>query len=174
MRRTRLITRIALFSALVYLLSWATAWLPNVNFVFFIVFTSGLVWGAVPGALVGLVGMGLWTSFNPYGPAMLPIMIAQCLGAGCSGVVGELFARTGWQDVSRISLSIRLSLAAIFCTTLYFVPVNIMDAWLFQPFWPRFVSGMIWSVWSLASNIAIFILLFGAARRLYSREGAVI
>ncbi|MFH1686061.1 MAG: hypothetical protein ABIE70_00900 [bacterium] len=171
MRRSRLITRIALFSALVYLLSWATAFMPNVNLVFFIVFTSGLVWGALPGVLVGLVGMGLWTAFNPYGPAMLPIMVAQCLGAGCSGPVGALFDRTGWRDASRLGLGIRLASAALACTAVFYLPVNLIDAWLFQPFWPRFVVSMVWSGWALASNVFIFILLFGAARRLYSSEG---
>ena len=81
MRRHLLVARIALFSALVYVLSWGTSYLPNVNFIFFIVFSAGFLWGAVPGILVGLIGMGLWTAFNPYGPAPAPIMMAQVIGA---------------------------------------------------------------------------------------------
>jgi uncharacterized membrane protein len=88
MIRLRLITRIALFSALIYVLSWGTSYFPNLNFIFFIVFVAGFLWGVVPGMLVGLIGMGLWTAFNPYGMAVPPIMLAQMLGASAGGVVG--------------------------------------------------------------------------------------
>ena len=69
----RLISRIALFAALFYVLSWGTAFLPNVNLGFLVAFTAGLLWGAVPGMLVGAVGMGIFTMFNPYGPATVPV-----------------------------------------------------------------------------------------------------
>ena len=37
----RLIARIALFSALIYVLSWGTSFLPSVNLAFFIAFAAG-------------------------------------------------------------------------------------------------------------------------------------
>jgi uncharacterized membrane protein len=97
MIRLRLITRIALFSALIYVLSWGTSYFPNLNFIFFIVFVAGFLWGVVPGMLVGLIGMGLWTAFNPYGMAVPPIMLAQMLGASAGGVVGAWLRCTDWQ-----------------------------------------------------------------------------
>ena len=84
------ITRIALFSALIYVLSWGTFYLPNVSLVFFIVFIAGYMWGLGSGILIGAIGMGLWTFFNPYGPAQIPIMAAQIVGAAFSGVVGTI------------------------------------------------------------------------------------
>ena len=85
----RLFTRIALFSALVYVFSWATSYLPNVSFAFFIVFTTGFLWGKLPGMLVGIIGMGLTTVFNPFGPAHPYMMIAQVLGMTVSGIAGD-------------------------------------------------------------------------------------
>jgi hypothetical protein len=58
------------------------------------------------------------------------------------------------------------------CTILYFVPVSAVDAWLFQPFWPRFVTGLAWAVTSLVSNAFIFPLLFPVTLQLYRRECA--
>lgn len=168
--RLRMIARVGLFSALVYVLSWATAYLPNVNFIFFIVFVSGYLWGAWPGFLVGFIGMGLWTGFNPFGPAALPIMAVQMIGAGLSGVLGRSF-RLFFKDVSMTKLQLgALVLAAILCTLIFYAPVIIVDAWLFQPFWPRLISGLPWVAISVGSNILIFPLLFGRIVKLYSHR----
>lgn len=172
MRRHLLVARIALFSALVYVLSWGTSYLPNVNFIFFIVFSAGFLWGAVPGSLVGLIGMGLWTVFNPYGPAPAPIMMAQVIGAAGSGLVGAVFRRSNWQRGQAPALAGRLILSAFLCTVIFYLPVNMVDALLFQPFWPRFVGGALWAAISLGFNVLIFPLLFQATKRLYVRESA--
>jgi len=169
-RRPLLVARIALFSALIYVLSWGTAYLPNVNFIFFIVFSAGFLWGIFPGILIGFIGMGLWTMFNPYGPAAAPIMIAQVFGAAGSGVVGAIFRISNWRRCNRWALVFRLMIAAFFCTVIFYLPVNTVDALVFQPFWPRFFGGAIWAVVSLGFNLIIFPLFFTAIRYLYLRE----
>lgn len=169
-KRLRLIPRVALFSALIYVLSLATAYLPNINLVFFLVFLSGFMWGAWAGMLVGAVGMALWTLFNPYGPAVAPIMAAQVVGAALGGIVGGLFGRGSWHERGGWILTGWLVLCGIASTLLYYLPVNFVDAWVFQPFWPRFYTGLIWSLISLAANVLIFPLLFRAVKPLYVRE----
>jgi len=166
----RLITRIALFAALIYVLSWGTSYFPNVNLVFFIVFTAGFLWGAAAGVLVGAVGMGLWTTFNPYGPADFSIMLAQVGGIALSGVTGFFFRKSRWSERGKKSLITSLVLAAIVCTFLFYLPVNFVDAWVYQPFWPRFITGMLWSLVSVVANVIIFPLLFPVTRYLYDRE----
>lgn len=168
-----LIPRIALFSALIYVLSWGTSYLPNVNLIFFVVFLAGVMWGVVPGLIIGALGMGLWTSFNPYGPAAFPIMAAQMGGTSLSGAVGAVFARMRWHVGTGRLLTFRLALCGIVCTLVFYIPVNFVDAWLYQPFWPRFVAGSLWALISVASNVIIFPLLFRAVRTLYLREGTV-
>lgn len=170
MSQPRLIVRIALFSALIYVLSWGTSFLPNINFIFFIVFLAGFLWGTSAGMLVGGIGMGIWTAFNPYGPAPLPVMVAQIVGAALSGVVGGWFRRSGWKTVGKGGLRWRLVAAAVFCTLLFYLPVNAVDAYLFQPFLPRFIGGALWALISLGFNAVIFPLLFPATRYLYVRE----
>ena len=170
----RVLTRIALFAALIYVLAWGTSFLPNVNLMFFIVFTAGFVWGAAAGVAVAVVGMGLWTVFNPFGPAPLPMMLVQVLGMTVSGFAGAGFSSIYRPGISRIKLILQLSIFSIICTFGFYLPVNIVDAWLFRPFWPRFVTGIIWSLISLGSNLIIFSLLFPVARYLYDRECSAI
>jgi hypothetical protein len=170
----RLAARIALFSALIYVLSWGTAYLPNVSFIFFIVFSAGFLWGALPGLLVGAIGMGLWTLFNPYGPAPVPIVLVQIAGAAGSGLIGALFRVHNWEHRNRWQLVLQLMLAAGGCTFVFYLPVNAVDALLFQPFWPRFLTGAVWGVVSLGFNLVIFPLLFPAARYLYLRENTLL
>lgn len=168
----RLIARVAVFSAIVYVTSWSTSFLPNVNLVFFIVFTAGFIWGTLTGMLVGVVGMGLWTTFNPYGVAMPPIMLAQVVGAGLTGLIGSQFGRLHWQNWGRFRLAAVLVGCSIASSLMFYLPVTVVDAWLFQPFWPRFISGLLWVAVSLVSNAIIFPLLFPVARPLYDREMA--
>ncbi len=168
--RPRLLTRIALFSGLIYVLSWGTSFFPNMNLIFFIVFSAGFLWGALAGATVGIIGMGLWTTLNPYGPAALPIMLAQVLGASLSGVVGAIVSHTSWLSLPRPAFTGLLCVSAAICTLAFYLPVNLIDAWLFQPFWPRFVTGAVWTLISLFSNLLIFPLLFPVTRHLYQRE----
>jgi thiamine transporter ThiT len=169
----KLLTRIAIFSALVFVLSWTTLALPNVSLVFFVVFSAGFLWGLVPGLLVGIIGMGLVTAFNPYGAAPAFLMLAQMVGASFSGAVGALFRKTGWSRRRAATLSVWLIAAAVVCTILFYLPVNLVDAWLIQPFWPRFITSAGWALISMGSNIVIFPLLFGVTRYLHERESGV-
>ncbi len=166
----RILTRIALFSALIYVFSWATSYIPNVNLIFFVVFSAGYLWGSAAGFLVGTIGMLLWTVLNPFGPAALPVMLAQIFGAGLSGFVGSITAGLGFENYQSRFKPIWLALCAVICTVCYYLPVNLVDAYLFQPFMPRFISGWIMSLLSLGSNVLIFPLLFPVVSRLYKKE----
>ena len=171
-RRVRLITRIALFSALVYLFSWATSFLPNINLAFFIAFAAGYLWGMVPGGLVGGLGMGLWTVFNPYGPATLPVTIAQVVGFALSGLVGGI-TRPICDPAARPAHWLpAMLIAAATATCGFFLIVSAVDAWVFQPFWPRFITGLVWALPSLGANLLIFTLLFPVLKQIYGREQA--
>lgn len=169
MSRTRTVARIAVLSALIYVLSWATFYLPNVSAAYFLAFAAGWMWGIVPGLLSGAVGMWLWTSFNPYGPAIPPIMISQIVGLALCGLVGASLKSVISSTFSKRTIVILLG-ASILCSIAYFVPVNLVDAWIAQPFWPRFYTSMIWSSWAMLSNLLIFPLFFPLISRISLRE----
>ena len=167
----RLIARIALFSALVYVLSYATVYLPNIGLMFFVVFTAGYVWGLRAGILVGMIGEGLFTTFNPYGPVAFPIALSQIFGAALCGLIGAGARRFGLDAAGKTQMVSMLAILGISCSIVFYLPVSVADAWLWQPFWPRLVAGLPWTAWSLVANAIIFPLLFPVTLHLYRREG---
>lgn len=169
----RLITRIGLFSALYYVLSLAFAAVPNVNPGFFVVFSAGFLWGPTPGLLVGAIGMGAWTIFNPFGPALPPISAAQIVGMSLVGLFGWLFSLGSWKQWSLPVRILLLAIAGMVSAILFFLPVNIMDAVMFQPFWPRFIAGALMAQLALYSNAIAFPILFVVIARLYDRESSL-
>lgn len=170
MRAPRLLARIALFSALAYVLGWACYYIPNVNLIFFVVFSAGFLWGAVPGLLVGAVGMGLFSAFNPGGPADPVVFVGQVIGMSLTGLIGALFLAGRRHEAPMAARIIALVFASILCTVVYYLPVNAADAWVYQPFWPRFTVGLVAAVPTLISNAIAFPLLFGITLHLYARE----
>jgi uncharacterized membrane protein len=169
-RAPRLITRIALFSALCYVLGWMFLWLPNVNLMFFVVFSAGFLWGIGPGLAVGAIGEWLFTFFNPGGPTDPLTTFAQVFGMALGGLFGALFERFGLHRGTAGGRAVLLALAGIACTAAFFVPVNVVDAWLYQPFWPRLITGFTWTLASFAVNGVVFPLLFQATLYLYAKE----
>ncbi|MBD3401342.1 ECF transporter S component [candidate division GN15 bacterium] len=166
----RLLTRIALFSALAYVLAWLCTYIPNVNLMYFVVFSAGFLWGLLPGLLVGAIGMGLWSALNPFGPADPVVFVAQVVGMALCGVIGGLFRHGNWHRRSLGLQAVVMVGAAGLCTVLYYLPVNFADAWVYQPFWPRFTAGLVFMLWTLVSNAIAFPLLFGITKHLYARE----
>jgi uncharacterized membrane protein len=166
----RMLTRIALFAALAYVVSWICSPLVNVSLIYFVVFSSGYMWGVVPGLLVGAVGMGFWTWLNPFGPAVWPVALAQVTGASFSGLAGAAYQRFGFLRDSRPVELASLAISGAVCALLFHLLVSAADAWVFQPFWPRFAAGLLFGQITVASNVVIFPLLFTLTRPLYDRE----
>ena len=91
--RLRILTRVAVFAALVFVFSYFSVSLYNFNPAFFIVFLAGYLWGIQPGIAVGAVGFFLYSNFNPYGPAPFPILISQLIGISFTAVIGSGVSR---------------------------------------------------------------------------------
>lgn len=169
----RLVARVALFTALIYVLSWGTTFLPNINPIFFLVFSAGYCWGMMPGILTGIIGMGLWTFFNPFGPAPLPVAIAQIAGTAFCGLFGSFFTNVIKPDKLNLRSYVILTFCGLLCSTLFFTGVSAVDAVMFQPFKPRFVSGMLFAAYAILANGIIFPLLFSLLRPFYLRENLI-
>lgn len=170
MNRLKLLTRIALFSSLIYIFSWISSYIPNVNLIFFIVFTTGFLWGFQAGFVTGAIGMALWSVFNPMGMPNPLTLIAQIVGAGAGAVSGAMLRKIEWKKLNIVMLLLYLEIAAIVSTLVFYIPINLVDAWLYQPFWERFVGGMMFSMISFGSNMIIFPILFPLSRQLYYLE----
>lgn len=170
--KTRLakITRVAIFAALVFIFSYFSAFLYNVNPAFFIVFMAGYLWGFSSGAAVGAIGFFLWSSFNPMGPAPLPIMVAQLIGIVPSGLIGALMRHFFNLEKWNYLTALLLIMAGLLTAVLYHIPVDVMDAYLYQPFWPRLIGGTVFSLITVVSNCIIFPMFYPVLAFMSKRE----
>ena len=148
--------RVALFSALAYVLALASMYIPNVSLAFIAIFACGALYGARTGIAAGGVGMFLWTVFNPLGMAAVPVTAAQIagmmivggLGAGISRsmIMTRVVARGFWT----------FGVLGFLSGLLYQVIVGGVNAWLYGPFWQSLSAGLIFSLATIISNGLIF------------------
>jgi hypothetical protein len=168
--KLRIITRVAVFAALVFIFSYASVFLYNVNPAFFIVFTSGFLWGIWPGVGVGVIGFFLWSNFNPLGPVPPPLLISQLAGISFSALIGAFARLTFTPEKFNFRIAFSMVMAGFLAGLFYHVFVDIVDAWLYQPFWPRLIGGIAFSLITIVSNCIIFPLFYPALAYLYARE----
>lgn len=92
-----------MLSALAAALGYALAAVPNVELISLAVFVSGAALGRVRGAIVGLIGMGIYSGLGPYGSGLaIPPMFAGQLGAmALVGFAGGLMGRF-WSERPRL------------------------------------------------------------------------
>ncbi|MFH2036070.1 MAG: hypothetical protein ABIJ45_06670 [Candidatus Zixiibacteriota bacterium] len=166
----KIIARVAVFAALVFIFSYFSMFISGFNLSFFIVFASAFVWGLYPGLAVGVVGFFLWSNFNPFGPAPLPLLISQLIGISMTAVIGKVCSKIITLNNYNPKVIVVLSLAGLFSGLTYHLIVDIVDAWLYQPFIPRLMAGLFFSLITIVSNAIIFPLLYPALRFLGRNE----
>jgi len=169
-RRLQLMTRVAVFAALVFVFSYFSVTLYNFNPAFFIVFMAGYVWGVWPGIGVGVIGFFLYSNFNPYGPAPLPVLAAQLVGVSFTPILGSAVSRMIHSPVWDGRTIFILALAGFISGLSYHIVVDIVDALIFQPFVPRLIGGLFFSLITIVSNSIIFPLLFPILVYMRNRE----
>ncbi len=166
----RIIARVAVFAALVFIFSYLSVFLSNVNPAFFIVFAAGFLWGIWPGIGVGVIGFFLWSNFNPMGPAPAPLLISQLIGISFSALIGVLASQTLTPESRNIKSALIMVLSGLLTGLFYHMIVDVVDAWLYQPFWPRLIGGTVFSLITIISNCIIFPMFYPALVYLYHRE----
>jgi hypothetical protein len=166
----KIVTRVAVFAALVFIFSYLAAFLYNVNPAFFIVFSAGFLWGLWPGVGVGVIGFFFWSNFNPMGPVPFPLLISQLIGISFSSAIGAISSGFFRPTAVGIKSTIIMILAGLLSGLLYHVVVDVVDAWLYQPFWPRLIGGTVFSLITVISNCIIFPMFYPALVFLYHKE----
>ena len=171
--RLKIVTRVAVFAALVFVFSYFSMFLYNVNPSFFIVFTAGLLWGVWPGVGVGVVGFFLWSNFNPMGPSPFPLLISQLAGISLSAPIGAIVGKIITPKGVGFKIMTILFLSGLLTGLLYHVIVDTVDALLYQPFWPRLIGGLLFSLITIISNCILFPMLYPALIFLYKKEKGI-
>ena len=120
----------AVFSATALSLSYARFWAPNIEFTSLIIFVSGFVLGSRIGVLVGLITESIFSSFNPLGPAPIPVFLAQIACMMLIGATGGLFARFANKGETRLNSSLKMAAVGLYLTIVFDLVTNL--GWAFS------------------------------------------
>lgn len=90
---TRRIIQTGLFIALVVVLGFLLAEVPNVELMTLSVFLSGVILGPGSGIVVGFLSILFYSIFNPYGPPLPPLVLAQIIGFAIIGAAGGILRK---------------------------------------------------------------------------------
>jgi uncharacterized membrane protein len=162
--------RVALFTALAYILALASVYIPNVSLSFIAIFACGALFGRNTGITTGGLSMFLWTVFNPFGMAPVPISIAQIIGMMIVGALGAgVHQSTAMKKVSPRGFVI-FSALGIVSGLIYQILVSLVSAWLFGPFWASLSAGLVFMLATIISNGLIFPACYPAIVKLAARR----
>lgn len=161
-QRIREVALIGVFSALAYAGGILFSYIPNIEVITAIIFLSGLILGSKNGMLVGAIAQTLYSTLNPYGPAALPLLIAQVLNRILVGYVGGRF-RVLVQNKRAYWTAFYFGLAGLLLTWLYdlmtYLAIAIQSGYSMQEMKVAFVLGILWYLVHGGGNLVIFAIV---------------
>jgi uncharacterized membrane protein len=170
----RWIARTGIFTALAVSLGYLLFFIPNVELISATIFASGWLFGMSVGASVGGLSFAIFSLFNPLGASLPPLFIAQVFGGVLLGISGHLFKIV----LAPLSLFFKVVLLGIvggFLTLIYDIITNVGGFIAFtteKTFFAYLISGIVFSVLHIVSNVLIFtVLLFPLLKRVELEEG---
>ncbi len=128
MHRTRRTLLASLLVAVAVSLGFALSGVPNIELVTVTVFISGFLLGPAIGAGVGAVAAVLFSTFNPLGAALPPLVAAQALGQAIAGLSGAVAGPMIVHRRRRLMAAVAAGGTGFVITVLYDVLTNA-GAW---------------------------------------------
>jgi hypothetical protein len=133
---------------------------PNVEFLTFVIFSSGYLLGMIEGMIVGIISMSIYTSIiTPYGLPPLPIAFAQILSIVLIGFAGGLIYRLNILDLLESFLPyLIMGLLGLILTLIYDLLTNLAVAYVMGQFIPVMIAAIPFVAIHLLSNFVIFLV----------------
>lgn len=179
---TRQASVIALMTALCVSTNYILIGVVNVKFMDLIVFVSGIVFGTVVGASVGILTWLVYGTLNPYGFS-LPILVATCVGESLYGIIGGLLGSRFIRNNDKITtprlwfINVKYAIIGFLLTFVYDLFTNIVSGVTAGlPVNVAVITGIPFAVVHELSNTAFFFVgalpLIRTIGRLFS-EGSI-
>ncbi len=144
--------------------------IPNVEMITAAVFIAGYIMGPAFGVIIGLLAEFLFSLFNPYGAPALPLLLAQVIAFGFTGLVGGWFQKLWVRKSNGILVSLYAAGCGLLVTLVYDVLTTLSLIFVLADLDSRgmaalFTGGMVFYLTHAAVNTVIFativpILLF--------------
>ena len=161
--RTRRIIQTGLFVALAVVLGFLLAEVPNIELMTVSVFLGGVILGSGSGAIVGVLSILFYSIFNPYGPPLPPLLLAQTAGFALIGSAGG-FMRARLVEGGKASYLFS-ALAGLLLTIFYDSLTTVATAvvvlgagGLLKGLAGFFIAGALFMVVHVLSNTIVFTL----------------
>lgn len=159
---------LALALGLGYLLSP----IPNIELMSLTLFAAGYFLGIPLGGVIGMLAFFLYSVLNPYGIAPPILLVSQVLGGaiiGAGGGITKLF----WKRLSPVFRVLVAAGAGAVLTLIYDILTNIGGFIAYTSkttIWAYLVGGMVFAIAHIASNTAIFAVLFPVVTRVDKKD----
>jgi len=153
---------VALFSALSISMGYILSSVPNVELMSFCVFLGGVYTGIMGGITVGVLAITIYSLFNPFGPPLPQLLIAQIFSFATIGFFGSILVFI-IKGRKKVFIAIVSGIMGFLLTLLYDTLTTLATAIvvsggvdLSQSLKGVFISGSFFIVLHVLSNTAIF------------------
>jgi hypothetical protein len=164
------LARIGGLLAAAFVLKLPAMGVPNIEPFTLIFFFIGFRYGTVWGAAVGALGELLYSTLNPFGPALPPVTLAQVIGMALAGLAGGGAARFDPGGVFTQTRRWGLVLTAVLITLVYDLLTNLAMVWTLGNLWAWLLAGIPFSALHIVSNCLLFALAFPALQKIVPRR----
>jgi hypothetical protein len=133
-----------------------------------VVFLSGIALELRIGAVVGAVSEAVFSQFNPYGPAPLPIFLAQI---GCMmfiGISGGVFRRLYSESDSKLSISLKMGVAGFYLTLVFDLVTNLGYGISFYN--GDYATALFWGSYFMVVHVVSNTIMFSTIGPVVSRR----
>jgi energy-coupling factor transport system substrate-specific component len=173
----RKIALIGILIALAIALKLPILSIPNVEFLTFVIFSSGFLLGSFGGLLAGVISMSIYTTLiSPYGLPPLPIAFAQIFSMALIGLAGgmvSVFIKTAAErdpHTNPLLFAAVLGFFGLVLTAIYDLLTNLAVAFVMGQFLPVMFAAIPFALIHIASNLAIFAILSPVLLKLSKRR----
>jgi hypothetical protein len=163
--RLRRLTHSGGLVAAAFALKYPLIALPNIEPLTLAFFAVGYAYGVRWGAFVGALGMGIYASFNPLGPAIFPVWVSQLVGMSSVGMIGGMIGKWLRSGETARRRYWPVVLGGILATLFFDLVTNLAFALAIGPFWAVLVAGIPFAAIHIGSNALLFGLIFPILER---------
>lgn len=141
--------------------NYALSGIPNIELSSVMVFLSGLLFGSLIGVSVGLISMGIYQLWNPWGAFIPPIGLAVIVCTMFIGLIGGILDQSlRTLKLSETKLYIIPAAFGLILTLFYDFVTNFAYSLTFGiPYFVTLISGLPFIIIHMVSNTLLFGLL---------------
>jgi len=135
--------------------------IPNVEMITAAVFIAGYIMGPAFGLVIGVLAEFLFSLFNPFGAPALPLLLAQVIAFGFTGLVGGWFQKLWVRKSKGIHIYLYAAGCGLLVTLVYDVLTTLSLVFVLADLNYRgmvalFTGGMIFYLTHVVVNTVIF------------------